>query len=76
VHPLEEAMLSCDMDGERSGTGLVGRGLPLNPLLRFMPVPGSFLPSSISEVLPSDCAPTVFGCLFWALFLGLLSCIL
>lgn len=36
VHPLEEAMLGCDVDGEAQGTGLMGR----RAHLYFPPGPG------------------------------------
>lgn len=34
MHPLEEAMLSCDMDGERSDPGY--RFIPLGPCLSLV----------------------------------------
>lgn len=41
MHPLEEAMLNCDMDGKGSGTGR--RFLPLGPCLSLIPSLPPFL---------------------------------
>lgn len=50
MHPLEEAMLSCDVDGEGS---VVGR-VPLNTA-RAVSVSDPFPPSLLSQVLPNMC---------------------
>uniref|UniRef100_G3U9J0 SRY-box transcription factor 13 n=1 Tax=Loxodonta africana TaxID=9785 RepID=G3U9J0_LOXAF len=52
VHPLEEAMLSCDMDGEGPGLGADGQGAP--PLLPHQGQGGSCRLSLITS-LPYVC---------------------
>lgn len=73
MHPLEEAMLSCDMDGERSDPGCCV--IPLGPCLSLVTCLAPFLgPPGIKPLDPGlHCISIVPRCLSLGLVCGILQ---